>query len=99
MSEQPVCRRTITVSSDNGLHIGPCSHVARLAQTFRCAVQIRKGEQQLVDAKSVLDLLTLGAEQGTDLVLEACGEDAEEAIEKLAVLFASNFELGDFSAA
>jgi phosphotransferase system HPr (HPr) family protein len=44
-----------------------------------------------VDARSALDMLTLGAMPGTELVIEAEGDDAEQAVETLAALVASGF--------
>jgi phosphotransferase system HPr (HPr) family protein len=44
-----------------------------------------------LDAKSILHLLTLGATQGTELIIEADGPDAPEAVESLAKLIASGF--------
>ncbi|TWT91107.1 Phosphocarrier protein HPr [Pseudobythopirellula maris] len=44
-----------------------------------------------VDAKSILDVLTLGAQQGVELVIEAEGPDAEAAVEALTRLVENNF--------
>lgn len=54
------------------------------------------GESRRVDGKSILDVLTLAAEQGTRLVIEATGPDADKALEALGRLFDRNFnELGE----
>ena len=47
--------------------------------------------------KTILDLLTLNAEKGAELVLEATGSDAESAVAALVQLFESNFEIGEQS--
>jgi phosphocarrier protein len=49
-------------------------------------------EKQRVDAKSIMEMLTLGAGQGATLQLEACGNDAEEAIAAILSLVENNFE-------
>ncbi|HEY2762311.1 MAG TPA: HPr family phosphocarrier protein, partial [Pirellulales bacterium] len=41
--------------------------------------------------KSILDLLTLAAEQGTHLQIEAIGADAQQAVDAIVELFESNF--------
>ena len=51
---------------------------------------IRKGEK-VVDGKSMLDVLTLAAEKGTKLVLEASGDGAQQVIDALEKLFKTNF--------
>ena len=54
------------------------------------------GESRRVDGKSILDVLTLAAEQGTRLVIEATGPDADKALEAIGRLFDCNFnELGE----
>lgn len=90
MNSTPTCTREVTVTLENGLHLGPSSQIVQLAQRFSAELSIRKGDR-VVDGKSMLDLLTLAAEHGTVLVLEARGTDAAEALEALAALFERNF--------
>ncbi len=79
----------VTVRNDNGLHMGPSSKIAQLAQSFRCEVTLCRNGGDPVDAKSMIDLLTLAAEKGTVLIIEARGEDAEEALSSMCHLFES----------
>ena len=46
-----------------------------------------------VDARDILQLLSLGAVQGTELTFTATGPDADEVLDELAELFASRFGL------
>lgn len=64
--------------------------LAEKAREFNAEIKLRKGSYA-ADCRSVLDLLTLGAFQGDPLVIEASGEDAEEAVAAIAVLFNSRF--------
>jgi len=97
MSREPVCRQTITVNSENGLHLIPGSRIAELARRYECELTIRKGDIT-ADAKSVFDIMSLEAEFGTQLELEATGETAAEAIGALVRLFESDFQPDDASA-
>lgn len=81
--------REVTVQNENGLHMGPSSKIAQLAQTFRCDLTLSRNGGEPVDAKSMIDLLTLAAEKGTVLVVKAQGEDAEEALSSMVQLFES----------
>lgn len=90
VSKTPVCQQAVTVNLENGLHLRPQSQIARLAQQFDCDVNIRMNDRT-VDAKSMFDLMTLKATQGTTLYLEATGANAAEAIRQLTELFESNF--------
>lgn len=81
----------VTVPGPNGLHLVPCSLIARCAGEFTCQITIRKG-QTTADARNIFELLGLGAGEGTVLNCEASGEDATAAIERLVKLFDTGFE-------
>jgi phosphocarrier protein len=91
MKPDPDCTREVVVKLENGLHLRPLSQIVKLAQKFSSEVSIRKGDRT-VDGKVMLDLLTLAAEQGSVLVLEARGADAAQAVEAITSLFERNFE-------
>lgn len=97
MSSEIVYRETVTVESENGLHLVPCSRIAQLASSYDCEVHVENAGLR-VDAKTILELMTLNASQGTTLVLEATGEGADEAIGRLVKLFQSRFEVADDTA-
>ncbi len=61
----------------------PAHQFAQLAQQFQSQIHVVKGELRC-DGRSIMELLTLAAPQGTELVIEARGPDAEEAVEALA---------------
>jgi phosphotransferase system HPr (HPr) family protein len=90
MQQPAVYQREVTVSGENGLHIRPIHQIVKTAQRYKCATRIQKGAHS-VDATSMLDLMTLGAEHGTLLILECSGEGAEECVEALAQLFNAGF--------
>lgn len=69
----------------------PAETVARAAMRFESSVTLTQGDHR-VDAKSIFDLITLAAEEGTELDLRAEGPDAEAAAETLAKLFENKFE-------
>jgi phosphocarrier protein HPr len=93
MSDPPGTR-TVTVTNENGMHLVPCSLVAKLARQYDGDVHIRK-DSLAVDAKNVLELMTLGAACGTVLELTATGDDAEAALDRLVRLFESGFEVDE----
>ncbi len=91
MSESQVYRRRVIVKAEQGLHIRPCTAVAQLAMKFQSRVRLSKDSLTPVDAKSILDLMTLAAGPNVELDLEVDGPDAAEAVEHLAALFESDF--------
>ena len=88
MPEHPV-ERTVTLGSKSGLHARPAAIFVQNAKGFQCSITLSKNEKK-VNAKSLLSVLTLGAEHGEQVLLHADGEDAETAVEKLAALLAGD---------
>jgi phosphotransferase system HPr (HPr) family protein len=80
----------VTISNPQGLHMRPAYLFAETAAQFQSSVELVKDDIR-ADGKSVLSLMTLGASQGSEITLEANGEDAESAVVTLAELIASGF--------
>jgi phosphocarrier protein HPr len=76
-------RRTVTITNPQGFHMRPATAFAQRAGQFQSTVTVWKGDQR-INGKSPLELMFLGAEQGTELVLEVTGSDAAAAIAVLA---------------
>jgi len=89
----PTASRDIIVSNSMGLHARPAMQFVDLANTFKSAVSGKKPGPELVEAdgKSVMQMIVLEATKGTSLRIEAEGDDAEQAVAKLAELFESGF--------
>ena len=82
--------RSVTVVNPQGFHARPAHLFMKLAESFPCCIEILKGNE-IINGKSILDLLTLGAGNGTTLTLRASGEGAEAAVEALAKLIEAGF--------
>lgn len=83
--------RTVTVRNPEGLHARPANLLVLMASKFESNILIGK-DGELVDCKSILSLLTLGAAQGTQLSVTAVGDDAADALESIARLFDTGFD-------
>jgi len=92
MTTSPFHRALATVRNPKGLHMRPLEIIARKAQSFQCEIKVARGNNQ-VDAKSFLHLLTLGAEEGMQLNVEANGDGAQTAVQEIVHLIESDFEL------
>ena len=90
MNNAPLTR-TVTVLNPQGLHARPADLLVRLASKYQSNILIGK-DGELVDCKSILSVLTLGAAQGTVLSLSADGTDAADALESIAQLFDAGFD-------
>lgn len=82
MSGETLSRRVV-VTNPQGLHMRPATAFAQLASQFDCTVTVSRGGLP-ADGKSVLSLLLLVAEQGTELELTVSGRDAAKALPVLA---------------
>ncbi len=78
------------VTNRQGFHARPANLFVQTAAKFKSQISVFKGNER-INGKSILDLLTLGAQQGTRLRLEADGEDSSAAIEALAQLMQDGF--------
>jgi phosphocarrier protein len=80
----------VRVLNDQGLHARPAAKLAQEAQKFACDITLAHGGD-VVDAKSILDILTLAAGHGSELELRANGPRAEEALASLGSLIRNRF--------
>jgi phosphocarrier protein HPr len=81
---------TLTIHHEVGLHARPAALFVQTAKQFNCDVKVTHGERE-ANAKSILGVLALGAEQGAVVTIHAEGENADQALEALEALVESNF--------
>jgi phosphocarrier protein HPr len=87
MSGETIQRR-VKITNPQGFHMRPATMFAQLAGQFESSVTVCRGDQR-INGKSPLELMILGADQGTELILEVSGEDARVALDALAQLMAA----------
>ncbi len=80
----------VLIQNKVGLHARPASLFVQEANKYKSKIMIINGTKQ-ANGKSILSVLTLGADQGCEIVLQADGEDAQQALDSLTHLIASNF--------
>lgn len=85
-TEQASLTRVVVVADPDGLHLRICLAVVHAVQRHQADVTIH-GNGQVVDAASILGLLSLAAIPGTELLLSAKGPNGGEALEAIAQLF------------
>ena len=86
----PLVEKQIRIVNEMGVHARPATQIVELTNKFQSDIRLRKDDEE-IDAKSIFGVMMLAAVKGTDLVLSADGEDAEEAAEALEELFLSGF--------
>ena len=82
--------KDILIINRLGLHARAAAKLVRLANEYPCNISLNKdGEEK--DAKSVMEVLMLGATEGNTLKVNANGEGEEEALQAISDLFAARF--------
>ncbi|MFZ5830667.1 MAG: HPr family phosphocarrier protein [Planctomycetota bacterium] len=91
MSES-VSTRNVKVANRQGIHARAATLIAHTVRRFDAKVIIVK-DRERVEGTNVLHMLSLGAECGAELQLEATGRQAQEALDALADLIANQLHL------
>jgi phosphocarrier protein len=82
--------RTVTIVNENGLHARPAAEVVKIAAKFKSDITMVRDDLE-VNAKSIMGVMMLAAECGSQLIVRANGDDAQEAVDAIAALIANKF--------
>jgi phosphocarrier protein len=84
--------RTVILNS-LGLHARPAMAFVDAASGFACDVRVRRTDnEEVVDGKSIMQMLLLAATQGTELEITCDGEGAAGALAALLQLVERKFD-------
>ncbi|MBI4544903.1 MAG: HPr family phosphocarrier protein [Gemmatimonadetes bacterium] len=86
--------RRVCIQNKYGLHARPAAEFIKLANRFQSEIRVRKDELE-VNGKSIMGVMMLAAECGSEITIWASGEDAAAAVEQLAALVARQFGEGE----
>ena len=86
--------REVTVPNRRGLHARAAAKFVTVAERYGASVDVLR-DGQSVSARSIMGLMMLGAGQGAQLVMQADGWDAKEALDALAALVEAGFHEQD----
>jgi phosphocarrier protein len=82
--------KLLTVNNKHGLHARPAAHLVKIAGKFKSEIKIYKDGLE-INAKSIMGVMMLAAEPGSEVLLQADGEDETEAIARIEELFLNKF--------
>jgi phosphotransferase system HPr (HPr) family protein len=80
--DMSLVRKKLVVKSKQGLHARPAALFVQIANKFDARITVIR-DQEKVNGKSIMGILMLGAEQGSEILIEAEGRDAESAVTEL----------------
>jgi phosphocarrier protein HPr len=82
--------RTVEIVNRNGLHARPAAEIVKLSSKFNCDITIVRDDLE-VNGKSIMGVMMLAAEYGSNILVRANGPDAEQAVNAIADLVAAKF--------
>jgi phosphocarrier protein len=91
MSDRIVVEGRARVRNRLGLHARPAAEFVKLATRFESEVHLSK-DGLAVNGKSIMGVLMLAAERGSELVIRGEGRDAAEAVEALRLFVEQGFK-------
>jgi len=77
--------KEITVKNSQGLHARPAAMFVQIASRYNSNVTLEKDNEK-VNGKSIMGILTLGVQPGVKVILSVEGDDAEQMFAELEEL-------------
>jgi len=84
----PLIKKKLTVKNKQGLHARPAALFVQIANKFDSRITVKRDTEE-VNGKSIMGILILGAEKGSEIIIEAEGVDASNAILELEKMVSS----------
>jgi phosphocarrier protein HPr len=84
--------RTVAVASSVGLHARPAALLASAVNDSGLDVTLALAGGEPVDAGSILEVMTLGAEHGDTVTLSADGDGADGVLDSLVELLSRDLD-------
>ena len=82
----------VTIINKLGLHARAAAKFVSIANQYPCQVRVGRSAENLCDGKNIMSVMMLAANNGTELHLNAEGEQATEALQALQDLIARRFD-------
>lgn len=84
-------RRTFVIANSRGLHARASAKFVKCAEKFNANILVSR-DGQTVPGTSIMGLMMLAAQPGSEIEVEASGADAEEALDALEALVKGRFD-------
>ena len=83
--------QTVTILNRKGLHTRPAALLVKPAARFQSELTLAKDGFE-INGKSIIGVMTLAAEQGSQLTIRVEGPDEEEAAAAIVAIFERKFD-------
>ena len=78
--------KEITLKNEEGLHARPATEIAKCASKYTCDIKVEVGGTQY-NAKSVLNIMSAGIKNNTQIKIICDGVDENQALEEIVEIF------------
>ena len=82
--------KNVQIRNKYGLHARPAAEFVKTASRFQAEIWVRKQDLE-VNGKSIMGMMMLAAEFGSEITIRAAGNDAEPAVRELVGLVERKF--------
>ncbi len=86
-----IVEKQITIRNKQGLHARPAAIFVQVANKYESEITVKKDTEE-INGKSIMGILMLAAEEGSQVILKAAGSDAEEAVNELEQILTKQTE-------
>ncbi|MCQ2604053.1 MAG: HPr family phosphocarrier protein [Spirochaetia bacterium] len=83
--------KEVVIANRAGIHARPAAMIVKVANKFKSDITFTK-DDEVVNAKSIMGIITLAATYQTTLTLKAEGPDEQEAVDAISNVFERKFE-------
>ncbi len=81
----------VTIINNAGLHTRPAATIVKIASKFKCEFFLNKDGLH-INGKSIIGVMTLAAEKGSEITLIFDGEDEQQAAQEVVDYFKRGFD-------
>jgi phosphotransferase system HPr (HPr) family protein len=83
--------KNLVINCKEGFHLRPAQVLMEKVTPLESCILIKTSDGEEADAKSLLGLMSLGLEKGSEVVVEISGPDENKAMDAVEELFHNNF--------
>jgi phosphocarrier protein HPr len=83
--------KKVEIKNKAGMHTRPAATIVKMASKYKCEFYISKDGLN-INGKSIIGVMTLAAEMGSEVILSFDGPDEKEAAEEIADYFNRGFD-------
>lgn len=83
--------KTVKIINKAGMHTRPAATIVKMASKYKCEFYISKNGLN-INGKSIIGVMTLAAEMGSEVTLSFDGVDEQQAAEEIVDYFNRGFD-------